>query len=481
MSARFAAVAGRHGARVPWPAGQVRVSALSWIADHLTVVLGVALTLLAAVFVLQQRRTPQSAAAWLLFILVLPYLAIPLFVMLGFRKTGSGFSAIRFSRRGGEEQGHRGSDLAQVFSHFGLPPATTGNALELFSDGEAAFAAMMDIVRSAETSLDITFYLVADDEAGRTFVGALEEKAQSGVRVRLIIDRLGDLNRPREALRRLRAAGGHIRYFSPIVHLPAKGHLNLRNHRKMVIADRARVFSGGMNVAVEYMGPKPFPGRWSDLSYRIEGPAVGPFCDVHDSDWGAIGAPEEATPAACGAGAGAAVAQLVPSGPDRKDDALHDGLVYAIHAARRRVWIATPYFLPTEFLGQALATAARRGLDVRIVVPERSNHRIADFARGAYVRELSDAGCRILQYTKGMLHAKAGLIDDAAYVGSANFDVRSMLLNFETAMFLYDEGSVGSVAAWFERQQADCIECAVGGGLVRRSIEGVFRLGSPVL
>ena len=434
------------------------------------------MTMLAAVFVLQQRRTPQSAAAWLLFILLLPYVGIPLFIMLGFRKTGSGYPPIRFSRYGETYPAHRSSDLEQVFSRFGLPPATGGNVFELHSDGVRAFTAMMELVRGARTSLDVTFYLVADDEAGRTFVDALADKALSGVRVRLIIDRLGDLKRPRNALRRLRRAGGQIRYFSPIVHLPAKGHLNLRNHRKMVIADRATVFAGGMNVGEEYMGPKPRPGRWSDLSYRIEGPAVQPFCDVHDSDWGA-----EATGAIFRAGAGAAVAQLVPSGPDRKDDALHDGLVYAIHAARRRVWISTPYFLPTEFLGQALATAARRGIDVRIVVPQRSNHRIADFARGAYVRELADAGCHILQFTRGMLHAKAGIIDDAAYVGSANFDVRSMLLNFETAMFLYDEQAVGSVAAWFVDQQKDCLERAFGGGLLRRSIEGVFRLGSPVL
>ena len=453
-----------------------------WIADHLTVVLGVALTLLAAVFVLQQRRTPQSAAAWLLFILALPYVAIPLFVMLGFRKTGSGFSPIRFSRHGENFPGHPPTDLEQVFSRFGLPPATGGNAFELYSDGEAAFAGIMDIVRGAGTSLDVTFYLIADDEAGRIFVEALGDKALSGVSVRLIIDRLGDLRRPREALRRLRRAGGEIRYFSPIVHLPAKGHLNLRNHRKMVIADRVRVFSGGMNVGNEYMGPKAYPGRWSDLSYRIEGPAVYSFCDVHDSDWGAIGKTTgKAAAMTFSPGPGAAIAQLVPSGPDRKDDALHDGLVYAIHAARRRVWIATPYFLPTEFLGQALATAARRGIDARIIVPQRSNHRIADFARGAYLRELADAGCHILQFTKGMLHAKAGIIDDTAYVGSANFDVRSMLLNFETAMFFYDGHSVGAVLDWFERQQKDCLELAVGGGLLRRSVEGVFRLGSPVM
>jgi len=455
---------------------------VNWFVDHLAVAVSVVLTLLAAVLILQQRRTPQSTAAWLLFIILVPYLALPLFIALGFRKTGSRYPAIRFSADETDIAKRDANELEAVFSRFGVPPATVGNRFALCADGTTGFASMMDVVESATASLDITFYLIADDSVGTRFVETLERKVREGVSVHLILDRLGDLSRPRAALERLTKAGGEVRYFSPVVHAPDKGHLNLRNHRKMVIADRRRVFSGGMNVGHEYMGPVPDPARWSDLSFTIEGPIVRVFCDTHDSDWQTMGG----TPSGRGRAPfvpdpDGAIAQLVPSGPDRRNDDLHDGLVFAIHNARRRVWIATPYFLPTEFLGQALETAARRGVDVRIVLPEKSNHRIADFARGAYLRELSRTGCRILQFTRGMLHAKAGVIDDVAYVGSANFDVRSMLLNFEASMFVYDRPSVEAIAEWYAAQEVFSVEKTPPGGMPRRLMEGIFRLGSPVL
>ncbi len=173
--------------------------------------------------------------------------------------------------------------------------------------------------------------------------------------------------------------------------------------------------------------------------------------------------------------------QLVPCGPDTMFDLLHDALVNAIHSAKHRIWIATPYFLPTELLSNALVIAARRGLDVRILLPWRSNQRLADFARGAYLREIQEAGSKILFFHAGMMHAKASVIDDMAYVGSANFDVRSMLLNFEVALFVYDAATVEEVKSWFNTQEQKCALGIEPAGLVRRVSEGVFRLGAPML
>jgi cardiolipin synthase len=454
---------------------------LTWLLDHIAIFLAVALTMLAAVLILQQRRTPQSTAAWLLFILLVPYAAIPAFLALGFRKQGSRFPTIRFSSTG-KDAPRPPSQLDDLFRHFGLPPASDGNAFKLLDNGESAYAAIMRLIEEAQDTLDITFYLIADDAVGQAFMEALTRKARSGVQVRLIVDRLGDLRRPRAALRNFRKAGGHLRYFSPILHAPDKGHLNLRNHRKMVIADRRRVFSGGMNVGLEYMGPTPDALRWVDLSFLLEGPVVETFLDVYRSDWGMVARNtyEPKAPALPSA-VGGTVAQLVPSGPDMDGDPLHDGLVNAIHTAQRRIWICTPYFLPTELLGSALAIAGRRGIDVRILLPERSNHRIADVARGAYLRDLAEAGCRVLYFPDGMVHAKMGVIDDLAWAGSANFDVRSMLLNFETALFVYDADSVADLAAWFVAVEGRCKEAVLSSTLLRRLLEGVFRLGSPIL
>jgi cardiolipin synthase len=273
-----------------------------------------------------------------------------------------------------------------------------------------------------------------------------------------------------------------VRYFSPLLQLPGSGQLNLRNHRKMVIADGARVFAGGMNVGTAYMGPIPDGDRWTDLACRLEGPAAATFSNVFQADWAVAGGtpprPHGAPPACPG---GTARVQLVPSGPDIAGDPLHDALVNTIHAAQRRVWLVTPYFLPTEFLGNALAIAAKRHVDVRILLPRRSNQRLADFARGAYLRDMQEAGCRIQFFQAGMIHAKAGIIDDAGYLGSANFDVRSMLLNFETALFVYDAASVQALEDWYHRQERLCSEGLRAAGALRRISEGVFRLGAPVL
>jgi cardiolipin synthase len=212
------------------------------------------------------------------------------------------------------------------------------------------------------------FYIVAPDETGEDFVNLLTKKVRAGARVRLNLDRLGSLNRPRAALKEFQSAGGEVRYFSPFIHPPDKGHMNLRNHRKIVIADHARVWSGGRNIGAHYLGPAE--DAWTDLSFCISGPAVQTFIDVFASDWDVTGnAVADAMHHQSGK-PGDATLQVVPSGPDEPGDTLYLALITMIHRARERIWISTPYFVPTEPLQLALSTAARCGLDVRIMVPE---------------------------------------------------------------------------------------------------------------
>jgi len=299
------------------------------------------------------------------------------------------------------------------------------------------------------------------------------------VKVRLNLDRLGSMKRPRKSLDDLQAAGGEVRYFSPFIHPPDNGHMNLRNHRKIVIADRARVWAGGRNIGDHYLMAKD--GTWTDLSFSLSGPAVQSFIDIFASDWDVTGKAVTGDLDREDGVVGAAGLQVVPSGPDEPRDILYLVLTSMIHRARERVWISTPYFVPTEPLQLALASAVRGGADVRIMIPEKSNQRTTDFARGPYLRDLQEAGATILRHQGGMLHAKAGLIDNTGWVGTANFDVRSLLLNFEIAMFLHDADSTGQLESWFEQQFRRCEPGLADAGLPRRVIEGVFRLGAPVL
>lgn len=451
---------------------------ISWFITHIEVVGVILLTLLVAFILLQQRRSPQSTAAWILFLVVLPYVAAPLFLALGFRKQGSRYQPIRFSQKDGHQMPVHVLD--QTFQNFAMPPALEAQRFRMIDTPQDAMEAVLDTVRSAQTSIDCLFYIVADDAAGHRFVDALTEKARAGVTVRLLMDRLGTLRGPHASVKRLKQAGAEVLYFSPFLQLPSSGHLNLRNHRKMVIADDARVFSGGMNVGSHYMENRK--DHWVDLAFTLEGLSVQGFCDVFRSDWevaSGLDVPDRGTPSPTTAGH--ATVQLVPSGPDIVEDPLHDGLIRALHIAEKRIWIATPYFVPTEQLANALRIAALRGVDVRILVPEHSNQRIADFARGGYLRDAEHAGAKILYFTPGMMHAKAALVDDVGMLGSANFDVRSMLLNFETMLFVYDGRSVAQLSEWFSRQQEHCHSRSPSPHLPRRLAEGVFRIGAPIL
>lgn len=449
---------------------------MTWQYAHFEAVFVTLMALVAVVVILQQRRTPQSTAAWLLFIIVVPYVSIPLFLALGFRKHASQFTPVSFADM------PKPSGQATVFQHYDLPALTDGNDLQLQTSGKSAHETLIALCNSATRDLDVLFYIVANDPVGRNFVTTLTAKAKEGVRVRLLMDGLGNLMPPRTALAAFKKAGGQVLYFSPLIQRPNIGHLNLRNHRKMVIADGQRVFAGGMNVGTKYMGPQMNADYWTDLAYRLEGPAVAAFRDVFASDWVTAGG----RPSPLGEMPGSQIegtttAQLIPSGPDVRGDPLHEGLISAIHQATQRVWIVTPYFLPTEFLGSALSIAAKRGVDVRILVPQKSNQRLADFARGAYLREMQDAGCKIYFFQNGMIHAKAGIIDNTAFVGSANFDVRSMLLNFEVVLFVSDTGSVEDIANWYLSQERLSETGIHPAGLFRRISEGIFRLGAPIL
>ena len=255
--------------------------------------------------------------------------------------------------------------------------------------------------------------------------------------------------------------------------------MNLRNHRKLVVADRRLVWSGGRNIGTHYLVQTE--ESWTDLSFCVSGPAVQPFIDVFASDWDVTGKTVAGGMIGRCRVTGNASLQVVPSGPDEPGDILYLALISMIHRAQNRVWISTPYFVPTEPLQLALITAVRNGLDVRIMVPEQSNQPTTDFARGPFLRDLQEIGATILRHQGGMLHAKAGLIDDTGWVGSANFDMRSLLLNFEIAMFCHDTGSNAALEAWFQTQFDNCERGVASASLPRRVVEGVFRLGAPVL
>jgi cardiolipin synthase len=279
----------------------------------------------------------------------------------------------------------------------------------------------------------------------------------------------------RGVLASLRAAGVEIVIFRPPLRRVIDGPRNLRNHRKLVIADGKRLWAGGRNLAAEYFLGDVNQRAWLDLSFDLEGPLAADASAQFELDWAASGgAPAPARPRAPVPEPNAR-AQFLPSGPDQVEDTAHSLLLDACFRAERRLLAVTPYFLPDVSLLTSLRLAARRGVRISLFLPERSNHRLTDFARSRALRELAAAGVEV-QLLPYMLHAKAVVLDDSlALTGSVNLDLRSLLLNHESSVVFYSPPQIEWLAAWIEALRGDaCAFDPTPPGLLRDFAEGLL-------
>jgi cardiolipin synthase len=463
--------------------------AFNWLFSDFLTHVGFLLALIFLADLLRQRRSPSSTIAWLLAILSLPYLGVPLYLFFGGRKMR------RMARRkdriytrpaAGPEDAHLGT-VDRLLASYGVPPASSGNRLELVTTGEAAYERVVRLIDEARSTIHITTYILGRDAGSRALIERLMRRASEGVTVRLLLDDVGSWRIRRRFLAPLIESGARVAYFMPMLHIPFRGRTNLRNHRKIVLVDGRVALTGGMNLAWPYMGPAGSAGLWCDLSVVVEGPAVADLEALFESDW-KFATKEDAAldlrpvPAPLVPGEESSTVQVVASGPDVAGDPLYESLLALIFAARERIWIVTPYFVPDEMLARALGLAARRGVDVRLIVPAHSNHLSADLARGSYLRDLHNAGGQVLFYTPVIMHAKATVFDDQlAVIGSANMDMRSLFLNYEVALFLTSPAQVSAVAGWASGLMADSVRELPPPGWARELTENVVRLLSPLL
>lgn len=457
-----------------------------WIFDHFLPTLGFLLAVVLFNHILRERRPPSSTIAWLLAIVFFPYAGVPLYIIFGGRKMRR-MSAEKVMAPGERHaiHGHNAGDgHVEAADDSALFPLSHGNRVQLLTTGEAAFHELMETIGNARHSIYITTFILGSDETGRAIIDLLTRKAREGIEVRLLLDALGSHAVRRGFLDGFHAAGGQSAFFMPMLHIPFRGRANLRNHRKMVIVDHAMAITGGMNFAHEYMGEKRDEHRWHDLSISLEGPVVDDLLTVFRSDWTFttgrdIGpAPDEPVPVK---GDGGENLQLVPSGPDIANDRLYDAILTSFFTARKRIWIVTPYFIPDEMLLNALRIAAKK-VDVRIIIPEISNHRLADIVRRDYLRQIQNEGARIYMFRPGMLHAKAIIFDDSlGVVGSMNVDMRSFFLNYEVAVFIHSERTVSQLELWAESLMAESEAGARASSFPLDYVEGIARLLSPLL
>jgi len=451
----------------------------NWLTVHgLVVALGLGVYVMAS-RALYQRRHPSAAIAWVVMLTLLPYVALPLYFMFGSRKVSGRqklapieTTVVRSS--GPDELAAWSRRLAGAMA---LPNASSYEALRIHRTGAEALTALHELIERATRSIDLCTFLLARDKLGREIGELLMQRARAGVKVRVLLDGFGVWLGGHFDLGSLRAAGVEVVKFVPALQSAVRG-LNLRNHRKMLLVDGDRFWAGGRNIADEYFigdadGREP---PWHDLSFDLRGALAQRAQQRFDIDWNyaahlpppRLDAIRE-DPAAAGPGA-----QLIPSGPDQVDDTVHALLVSGAFMARERILAVTPYFVPDATLLMALTLAARRGVAVDLVLPARSNHRLADVARNRPLRDLARAGGRIWM-TAHMVHAKAVVIDDGlALAGSANLDARSLFLNYELMVAFYRPDDIAAFAAWIdeERRLANAYR-ARPPGLVRDLAEGL--------
>lgn len=460
-----------------------------------------ALTLIAVVFVvIFENRNPVKSLAWLLVLLLMPGGIIIYFIfgrdfkntrMISrhnrrrLRRKESG-RKVKIDKLGFSKESEQQIDLGRRLGGAIFYP---NNHAQIFTSGQEKFEALLKDIAAAESYINIQYYIFADDKIGRRVRQALMDKARQGVTVRVMYDSVGSAWTSRRFFEELRKAGAIVHPFQRVILPLFATRINWRNHRKLCVIDGKIGYIGGMNVADRYIDPGK--GRlWRDTHLRVEGPVVRSLQYSFAVDWTFNGQPliEDEFPAEQGKandteGLGM---QLLTSGPTLQWANVAMLFIKAIGNAKRRVFLQTPYFLPTDALLKTLQTAALSGVDVRVMVPKSSDSRMLDFASASYFAECMQSGIKFYFYKPGMMHSKMLLVDDEfVSLGSTNFDFRSFECNYESNIQIYSKTFNEQMAGVFMDDLKDCDRVDQDKWRHRskanRIIESLVRLLSPIL
>ena len=460
------------------------------------------MAIVSALEAILKARTAQGAIAWAVSLLTFPLLSVPLYLVFG-RNRFDGYlekrdtmesESLRLIRQTSVSiaqhivQVSPDTPLYTSLFHLARMPATTGNRAELLVDGQQTFDSIAAGLARAEKYILFQFYIVRDDDLGRRLCRILADKAKAGIKVYFLYDEIGSRPFPRSRLyKQLQMTGVHIAPFNTTQGRRNRLQLNFRNHRKVVVVDGKEAWIGGHNVGNEYLGLKKRVGHWRDTHARFEGPAVLGAEQAFATDWRwATDNNLDIDWDFAGESPGDCTLLVFPSDPASEFE--EAGLMYhqIIVAARRRIWIASPYFVPDRAIISALQLAALRGVDVRVLIPDEPDGPVVAMANWSYTRELLPAGVKVYRYEGGFMHQKVLLMDDQlAGVGTANFDNRSFRLNFEITLLVQDMEFAGQVSAMLEAdmqrsRQVSSEEIAAKPAWFPLAM-GIARLFGPVL
>ncbi len=452
--------------------------------------------------VVMDNRQPAKTMAWALVVIFLPLVGIILYLFFGMNHRRERMveqrSLDQLSKRSMltfvEQQNLRVPDshkqLVELFINQNMSLPFKDNTVDIMTDGYAFVPELLKDIAAAQHHIHVEMYIFEDDALGNLVADALIAKAQEGVRVRLMYDDVGCWKVKHDFYERMREEGVEIHAFLPVRFPSFTSKANYRNHRKLVIIDGRIGYVGGMNIALRYVKGTG-KQAWRDTMLRLKGGIVYSMQRAFLVDWYFVDrtliTDRAYYPPLTHSVTNTCLIQLVTSAPTNLYPEIMQGYVRAITAARRYVYIETPYFLPNDPVLFALKTAAMAGVDVCLLCPRRSDARFTEWASRGYLRELSESGARIYLYESGFLHSKLMVVDDAlSTCGSTNVDFRSFENNFESNVFIYDEGTALRLKKVFldDLAQSTFLEDAPDWArpkFFQRLWESLTRLLSPLL
>lgn len=465
--------------------------------------------ILTFIIIFLERKDPQSTYAWLLLIWIIPAVGFIFYLLFSqniarrkiFKLNDQEYmTSNMLLKQQKKDLMHDKVLLCSsnkevykdiIYYHQNVSSSlyTNNNEVEIFTDGKEKFKDLFKSIHQAKHHIHMEYFIIKKDDLGLSLLNLLTMKAREGVEVRLLFDDMGGRKIKKADLKELVSAGGKVGRFFPSKLDLINYKANYRNHRKIVIIDGTIGYIGGFNVGNEYLGLKKSMGYWRDTHIKVSGGALYELQLRFILDWRFVTKEDiqltidYLSQESFNGNVGM---QIVSSGPDEVEDQIKEGFLKMINAARKYIFIQTPYFIPDQSIMEAIRLAVRSGVDVRIMIPNKPDHPFVYWATFSYVGELLKIGAKIYIYEKGFLHAKTIAVDDImCSVGTCNFDIRSFTLNFEVNAFIYDEGVTKRFNDIYIEDMKFCREVSLEEyqkrSMMMRFKESISRLFSPLL
>lgn len=471
-----------------------------WWINSIILVVYVITIVSCIVVVLKENRNPIRSLSWVIALIFLPFVGLIFYLFFGRSLRGQHMIS-RMNRRkiintmaprhvnlDTQNLSHADRNLVKLARNISSSFYTVNNKLHIFTTGEEKFHALKRDLRNAEKSIYLQYYIFLDDTLGHEIAGILMAKAREGLDVKVMYDHVGSFSARNRFFKMMNEAGVKTHPFFKVTFPQFANRVNWRNHRKLVVIDGRIGYIGGMNIADRYLKSGLNGSAWRDTHFRLEGDIVESLLFSFVVDWNfrnkeQLMQYEKCVPVNFTNSVGM---QLVTSGPLSQWDNLALCFLKAISLATKCIYIQTPYFLPTDALQHALEAAALSKIDVRVMIPRKSDSLTLRYASFSYVTQCLKAGIKVYLYNPGMLHAKAMIIDDnLVTAGSTNFDFRSFENNFECNLLIYDKEINRKMRDIFFRDMEKCTKLTYNlwhqRPKLQRSMESILRLVSPIL